>query len=177
MHEWVKTAKQPKFGVPYVELVYQPMLELFDYLKAHDFRLFVCSGGGRAFMRAFAERIWGVFKEEVIGSAVAYTYADGRMVRSDRMLGDLDLGPGKPEHIFAQTGRLPAFAGGNADVDIDRSSRPFATGFHDSRSGTASDRASPGARSSSVAVVYWGIGRPSHPGERSHKWSWPGGHP
>ena len=127
MHEWVKTAKQPKLGVPYVELVYQPMLELFDYLKAHDFRLFVCSGGGRDFMRAFAERIWGVFKEEVIGSAVAYTYADGRIVRSDRMLGDLDLGPGKPEHIFAQTGRLPAFAGGNADVDIEMlTCAPFA---------------------------------------------------
>ena len=82
--EWVKTAKQPKLGVPYVELVYQPMLELFDYLKAHEFRVFVCSGGGRDFMRAFAEEIWGVFKEEVIGSAVAYTYADGRIVRSDR---------------------------------------------------------------------------------------------
>jgi hypothetical protein len=45
--------------------------------------------------------------------------ADGKIVRSDQLLGRLDLGPGKPEHIFAQTGRLPAFAGGNADVDIE----------------------------------------------------------
>jgi phosphoserine phosphatase len=119
VHEWVKTARQPKLGVPYVELVYQPMLELFDYLKAHEFRVFVCSGGGRDFMRAFAEETWGVFKEDVIGSAAVYRYADGRIVRSDQLLGGLDLGAGKPEHIFAQTGRLPAFAAGNADVDIE----------------------------------------------------------
>ena len=119
VHEWVKTVKQPKLGVPYVELVYQPMLELFEYLKAHEFRVFVCSGGGRDFMRAFAEQAWGILKEQVIGSAAAYTYADGTILRSDELLGGLDLGPGKPEHIFAQTGRLPAFAGGNADVDIE----------------------------------------------------------
>ena len=117
--EWVKTVKQPKLGVGYVELVYLPMLELFDYLKAHEFRVFVCSGGGRDFMRVFAEKAWGIPKENVIGSAAAYTYADGKIVRSDQLLGGLDLGPGKPEHIFAQTGRLPAFAGGNADVDIE----------------------------------------------------------
>jgi hypothetical protein len=70
-------------------------------------------------MRAFAEETWGIYKENVIGSAAAYTYADGRIVRSDQLLGRLDLGPGKPEHIFAQTGRLPALAGGNADVDIE----------------------------------------------------------
>ena len=95
------------------------MLELFEYLKAHEFRVFVCSGGGRDFMRAFAEQAWGILKEQVIGSAAAYTYADGTILRSDELLGGLDLGPGKPEHIFAQTGRLPAFAGGNADVDIE----------------------------------------------------------
>jgi hypothetical protein len=55
----------------------------------------------------------------VIGSAAAYTYADGRIVRSDELLGGLDLGPGKPEHIFAQTGRLPVFAGDNADGNIE----------------------------------------------------------
>jgi hypothetical protein len=80
--------------------------------------VFVCSGGGRDFMRAFAEETWGIRKEHVIGSAAAYTYANGKIVRSDEVLGGLDLGPGKPEHIFA-TGRLPACAGGNADVDIE----------------------------------------------------------
>ena len=55
----------------------------------------------------------------MIGTAADYSYVDGKMVRGDQVLGNLDVGTGKPEHIFAQTGRLPAFAGGNADVDIE----------------------------------------------------------
>ena len=116
---WLGSVKQEKFGVSYLELVYQPMLELFDLLKAHQFRVFVCSGGGRDFMRVFAEQTWGIPKENVIGTAAEYTYTDGEIVRGERVLGGLDLGPGKPEHIFARTGRLPVFAGGNADVDIE----------------------------------------------------------
>jgi len=119
VQEWVKTVKQPTLGVGYTELVYKPMLELFAFLTAHEFRVFVCSGGGRDFMRAFAEETWGILKENVIGSAAEYRYTDGKIVRTDKVLGSLDLGPGKPEHIFAQTGRLPVFAGGNADVDIE----------------------------------------------------------
>ncbi|MFF0450587.1 HAD family hydrolase [Streptomyces sp. NPDC004609] len=116
---WLATARQPKLGVLYKDLVYQPMLELFDLLKDNGFRVFVCSGGGRDFMRVFAEDTWGIPKENVIGSAAEYTYADGGIVRGERILGTVNLGPGKPEHIFAQTGRLPVFAGGNADVDIE----------------------------------------------------------
>ena len=93
--------------------------KLFDLLKANEFRVFVCSGGGRDFMRVFAEETWGVNKENVIGSAAEYSYVDGGIVRGQEILGRLNLGPGKPEHIFAQTGRLPLFAGGNADVDIE----------------------------------------------------------
>jgi hypothetical protein len=89
-------------------------------LQTNGFRVFVCSGGGRDFMRVFAEETWGVNKENVIGSAAEYTYTvDGGIVRGEEILGRLNLGPGKPEHIFAQTGRLPVFAGGNADVDIE----------------------------------------------------------
>ncbi|MFD4912657.1 HAD family hydrolase [Streptomyces virginiae] len=119
VRRWAETVRQPRFDVAYTELVYRPMLELFDYLKAHDFRVFVCSGGGRDFMRVFAEEIWSLPKENVIGTAPAYEYTDGRIVRTDRMLGGLALGAGKPEHIYAQTGRLPLFAAGNADVDIE----------------------------------------------------------
>jgi phosphoserine phosphatase len=119
VREWVATVKQPRFGVGYTELVYTPMLELFDLLKANGFRVFVCSGGGRDFMRVLAEDLWGIYKEDVIGSASAYEYKDGQIVRTAEMLGGLALGPGKPEHIFARTGRLPVFAGGNADVDIE----------------------------------------------------------
>jgi phosphoglycolate phosphatase-like HAD superfamily hydrolase len=119
VREWLATVKQPKLGVPYIELVYKPMLELVELLKAHGFRVFVTSGGGRDFMRVFAEDAWGIYKENVIGTAAEYTYADGKIVRGEHALGSLDVGPGKPEHIFAQTGRLPVFAGGNADVDIE----------------------------------------------------------
>ncbi len=119
VREWLTTVKQPNLGVPYIDLVYKPMLELLDYLKAHEFRLFVCSGGGRDFMRVFAEETWGIYKENVIGTAADYHYTDGKIVRADQALGGLDVGPGKPEHIFGQTGRLPVFAGGNADVDIE----------------------------------------------------------
>lgn len=119
VRHWVATAKQPKLGVGYTELVYRPMLELFDLLRANDFRVFVCSGGGRDFMRVIAEDLWGIHRENVIGSAAEYEYTDGRLVRGPAILGGLALGPGKPEHIFARTGRLPVFAGGNADVDIE----------------------------------------------------------
>jgi phosphoglycolate phosphatase-like HAD superfamily hydrolase len=119
VRDWLETVKQPKLDVPYVELVYKPMLELLDYLAANEFRVFVCSGGGRDFMRVFAEETWGIHKENVIGTAAEYTYADAKIVRAEHSLGSLDVGPGKPEHIFAATGRLPLFAGGNADVDIE----------------------------------------------------------
>jgi phosphoserine phosphatase len=119
VRQWLDTAKQPKLGVRYAELVYKPMLELLDYLRANEFRVFICSGGGRDFMRVFAEETFGIHKENVIGTAAEYSYAGGKIVRGEQALGNLDIGPGKPEHIFAQTGRLPAFAGGNADVDIE----------------------------------------------------------
>jgi len=116
---WLATAKQPKLGMRYAELVYKPMIELLDLLRANEFRIFVCSGGGRDFMRVFAEETWGIYKENVIGTAAEYSFIDGKIVRGEHPLGTLDVGPGKPEHIFAQTGRLPLFAGGNADVDIE----------------------------------------------------------
>jgi phosphoserine phosphatase len=119
VRDWLQTVKQPNLGVPYIELVYKPMLELLEFLKTHEFRVFVCSGGGRDFMRVFAEEAWGIFKENVIGTAAEYTYTDGKIIRAEHALGSLDVGPGKPEHIFAQTGRLPVLAGGNADVDIE----------------------------------------------------------
>jgi phosphoserine phosphatase len=93
------------------------MLELLGYLRAHEFRVFVVSGGGE--FRVFAEQAFGVFKENVIGTAVEYSYVDGKIVRGEHAVGGLNVRAGKPEHIFATTGRLPAFGGGNADVDIE----------------------------------------------------------
>lgn len=72
VRDWLNTVTQPKFKVAYTKLVFKPMLELFDLLKANDFRILVCSGGGRDFMRVFAEETWGIYKEDVIGTAATY---------------------------------------------------------------------------------------------------------
>ncbi|WP_436790507.1 HAD family hydrolase [Yinghuangia sp. YIM S10712] len=108
-----------RFGLPAPGLVYQPMLELFDYLRAYGWRLFVCSGGGRDFMRVISEEIWGLPRENVIGSAPEFAYRDGVLVRRAVLHGPVALGPGKPEYVLARTGRLPRFAAGNDDVDVE----------------------------------------------------------
>jgi phosphoserine phosphatase len=95
------------------------MLELFDLLKEYKYRVFVCSGGGRDFMRVISEETWGIYKENVIGSASEYEYKNNALTRLDTVLERMTLGPGKVEHIYARTGRLPVFAVGNGDVDIE----------------------------------------------------------
>ena len=113
------TVKPEKFASNFTELAYKPMIELFDLLKDYEYRVFICSGGGRDFIRTISEKTWGIYKENVIGSAPEYEYADGNLKRLAKVLGGIDLGPGKVEHIFARTGRLPVFACGNGDVDIE----------------------------------------------------------
>ncbi len=113
------TAKHAKFAVRFTELVYKPMLELFDVLKDYKYRVFVCSGGTRDFMRVISEETWGIFRENVIGTDSAYEYSEGALMRVNKLLGGIALGPGKVEHIFAQTGHLPVLAAGNGDVDIE----------------------------------------------------------
>ncbi|HEY1249376.1 MAG TPA: HAD family hydrolase [Nitrososphaera sp.] len=117
--KYLSDVKSERFGVPYTELIYKPMLEVFDLLAANNFRIFVCSVGGREFMRVIAESAWHIPREHVIGTSPSYEYKNGRIRRGDKLLGGLALGPGKVEHIFAYAGRMPAFAAGNADVDIE----------------------------------------------------------
>jgi len=95
------------------------MLEVFDLLKANDFRVFLCSGGGRDFMRVFVEEAMGLYKEAVIGSSSAYEYKGGKIVRTDQMLGGLSLGSGKPEHNLRPDRAAARVCGWNADVDIE----------------------------------------------------------
>jgi phosphoglycolate phosphatase-like HAD superfamily hydrolase len=111
--------KHPRYDRPWTDLVYLPMLELFDLLSGNGWRIFVCSGGGRDFMRVYSEEILGIFREIVIGSAPEFAYLDGRLVRQNALHGNIALGPGKPEHIYARTGRTAIFAGGNGDVDLE----------------------------------------------------------
>ena len=109
----------PRYNRLWTDLVYQPMLELFEFLRANDWRVFVCSGGGRDFMRAFCEEALGVYRENIIGSAPEFVYVDGQLLRQNALHGNISLGPGKLEHIHARTGRSALFAGGNGDVDLE----------------------------------------------------------
>jgi phosphoserine phosphatase len=116
---YLSYVKSERFGVHYTELIYKPLLEVFNLLTASGFRIFVCSAGGREFMRAIAESTWGIPKEHVIGTAYSYEYKEGKIRRGDKLLGGFALGPSKVEHIFAYAGRMPVFAGGNSDGDIE----------------------------------------------------------
>ena len=109
----------PRYDCPWTDLVYQPMLELFDYLRVYGWRIFVCSGGGRDFMRTFSEDTLGIYRENIIGSAPEFAYMDGQLLRQNALHGNISLGGGKIEHIFARTGRTALFAAGNGDVDLE----------------------------------------------------------
>jgi phosphoserine phosphatase len=116
---FLSASMHPRYNRPWTDLVYQPMLELFELLRENDWRFFVCSGGGRYFMRAFCEEALGVYRENIIGSAPEFAYVDGQLLRQNVLHGNIALGPGKPEHILARTGRSALFAGGNGDVDLE----------------------------------------------------------
>ena len=116
--EFFASAVHPTLGVPYTQVAYRPMLELMALLKAHDFKVYICSAGGRDFVRAVCEQVYDLPRDRVIGSATTLEYRDGDLYRSTGVEQPLDDGPGKVIHIWARTGRKPLLAGGNADGDI-----------------------------------------------------------
>jgi hypothetical protein len=119
---WVTTAKHPTKGRLYTELVYQPMLEVLDYLRANGFKTYIVSGGGLEFMRPWAERVYGIPPEQVIGSRskMRYELRDGVPVLA--RLAEIDLvddKAGKPVGIQQVIGRRPTIAFGNSDGDFE----------------------------------------------------------
>ena len=112
------TTTHPTFAVGYHQLGYAPMKELLEYLRANEFRVFICSGGGRDFVRVVSEDMYGIAREHVIGTSVPVIYQHGRLIRTAGVEQPVDDGEGKPVHIWARTGRRPLIAGGNADGDI-----------------------------------------------------------
>lgn len=121
VREWVSTAKHPVKNRPYTDLIYQPMLELLNYLRANDFKTFIVSGGGVDFMRPWVEDVYGIPKDQVVGSSikVKYDYNDGNpVVRKLAELDFIDDKEGKPEGIHKYIGRKPVFAAGNSDGDL-----------------------------------------------------------
>jgi phosphoserine phosphatase len=119
--DWIASAKHPKTKQLYTEMVYQPMLELLDYLRANGFKTFIVSGGGIEFMRPWAGRVYGIPPEQVIGSSIKtrFELRDGKpvIVRLSE-LNFLDDKGGKPAAIQHHIGRRPVMAFGNSDGDL-----------------------------------------------------------
>jgi hypothetical protein len=120
--QWIASAHHPRYGRLYTELVYRPMLELLDYLRGNGFRTFIVSGGGIEFLRVWAQGVYGIPPEQVIGSQgkVAFELRDGRPVLVKLPQIDLlDDRAGKPVGIHRQIGRRPIAAFGNSDGDLE----------------------------------------------------------
>jgi phosphoserine phosphatase len=117
VREFFATTSHPTLGVPYTQVVYRPMRELIGLLEANAFQVFVCSAGGRDFVRAVCEEIYGLRRERVIGSATTLEYRDGDLYRAHGVEQPIADGPGKVVHVWMRTGRKPLLAGGNADGD------------------------------------------------------------
>jgi phosphoserine phosphatase len=118
---WIATARHPKTGKLYTEMVYQPMLELLDYLRQSGFKTYIVSGGGAEFMRPWAEKVYGIPPEQVIGSRAKtkYEIQNGRPVLiKQREIEFVDDKAGKPVGIHASIGRRPVAAFGNSDGDL-----------------------------------------------------------
>jgi len=118
--DWVRTARHPRFKAPYTDLTYAPMVELLAYLRANGFKTFIVSGGGVEFMRVFAQRVYGIPPEQVVGSMIEteFQMKDGKAVLMRLPKVDfIDDGPGKPAGINKFIGRRPVFAFGNSDGD------------------------------------------------------------
>lgn len=119
--DWINTAKHPTTGKPFLEMTYQPMLEVLAYLRSNGFKNFIVSGGGIEFIRPWAEAAYGIPPEQVVGSSVKtkFEIRDGQpvIVRLPELNFNDDKG-GKPVGINQHIGRRPIAAFGNSDGDL-----------------------------------------------------------
>jgi hypothetical protein len=117
---WLATAKHPKFQRPYTELVYAPMQEAMKYLRANGYRTYIVTGGGQEFVRAYADEVYGVPPEQVVGTMfkIDYEIRDGlpALIHASDLFFVDDKG-GKPVGINMMIGRRPQAAFGNSDGD------------------------------------------------------------
>ncbi len=119
--KWIENAKDSRWKRPYTELVYQPMLEVLGYLRSNGYKTYIVTGGCQDFVRVYAERVYGIPPEQVVGSAVGtkYGYAkDGKpfLTKEPKLLLN-DNNAGKPEGIHLMIGRRPHAAFGNSTGD------------------------------------------------------------
>jgi phosphoserine phosphatase len=120
--DWLATARHPRTRRPYTEMVYQPMLEVLAYLRSNGFKTCIVSGGGVEFLRVFAQQVYGVPPEQVIGSTIKtrYEQRNGRpaIVRLPEV-DFIDDKAGKPVAISKFIGKRPIAAFGNSDGDFE----------------------------------------------------------
>jgi hypothetical protein len=120
--DWAASARHPRFGQRYTDLTYAPMRELLDHLGDNGFTCYIVSGGGVAFMRAWAPAAYDIPPERIIGSRFQLAYrADesGGSLQRLPELAHINDGPGKPVGIQQVIGRRPIFASGNSDGDLE----------------------------------------------------------
>ena len=118
---WMAKAQDPRFKRSYDTLTYQPMLEVLQYLRANGFKTYIVSGGTVEFMRAFAERTYGIPPQQVLGTRQKLAFEVKGNGSSIQMLPQIDFvndKAGKPENIEALLGRRPIAAFGNSDGDL-----------------------------------------------------------
>jgi phosphoglycolate phosphatase-like HAD superfamily hydrolase len=121
VEEWIKTAQHSRWKRPYTEMAYQPMLEVLEYLRDNGYKTYIVTGGGQDFVRVFAEEVYGIPPEQVVGTAgaTAYGYDDqGKpfLTKEPKLLLNDDKA-GKPEGIHLMIGRRPYAAFGNSGGD------------------------------------------------------------
>jgi phosphoglycolate phosphatase-like HAD superfamily hydrolase len=121
--DFLSNAQDAHFKQPYKQLTYKPMVELVHYLQANGFQVYITSGGGRDFMRAICEEVYGIPRAMTIGSSVTFKYSEDdqgavQVLRTKEIEQPIDDGPGKPLHIHRAIGRKPIMAAGNSDGDI-----------------------------------------------------------
>jgi phosphoglycolate phosphatase-like HAD superfamily hydrolase len=118
--DWLAKAKAPRFNRPYTDLIYQPMLEVMQYLRANGYRTYIVTGGGQEFVRVYSEQVYGVPPEQVVGSSIVTTYQDTNgkpvLMREPKVF-FIDDGPGKAVGINLFIGKRPYAAFGNTPGD------------------------------------------------------------
>lgn len=120
--EFLGDYRHPTLGVGIAGVVYQPMRELLDELRAHDFTVGIVTGGGTEFVRRVTPDLYGVPPELVVGTLIGYEFGRGddgspRLTRTVSTLGDANEGEPKVSHIQTQLGRSPILAVGNSGGD------------------------------------------------------------
>lgn len=118
--EWLETAVHPTTGKPYTVMVYQPMLELLEYLRANGYQTYIISGGGIEFMRVWAPEVYGIPTQNIVGTTLTseYQVIDGKP--TIHRLPELDFANDKavnPVSIQNFIGKRPVMAFGNSGGD------------------------------------------------------------